>query len=160
MCASSLSRVRLFVTLWTVARQASLSMALSRPEYWSGVPFPSPEDLPNPGIEPRSPVLQVDSSPFESQGKLSKCLTPNTSGDSLPVMHTPQSRSAQLLFRHSVVSDCLHGLQHARLLCPPLSPEACSTPCPSSRLCRPAITSSVVPFSSRPQSFPASGSFQ
>ena len=44
-------------------------MEFSRPEYWSGYPFPSPGDLPNPGIEPRSPALQADSSPAESQGK-------------------------------------------------------------------------------------------
>ena len=53
----SLSRVRLFVTPWTVAYQASPSMGFSREEYWSGVPFPSPGDLPEPGIEPRSPTL-------------------------------------------------------------------------------------------------------
>ena len=87
-----LSHVRLSVTPWTVACQASLStksksescsvvsdtlrpheliqsMKFSRPEYWSGKPFPSPGDLPNPGIEPRSPALQVDSLPAEPQGK-------------------------------------------------------------------------------------------
>ena len=52
-----------FVTPWTVARQAPLSMGFSRQEYWSGLPFPSPGDLPNPGIEPGSPALQVDSLP-------------------------------------------------------------------------------------------------
>ena len=56
----SLSRVRLFVTLWTIANQSSLSMGFSRQEYWSGLPFPSPGDLPDPGIEPRSPALQAD----------------------------------------------------------------------------------------------------
>ena len=44
----------------TVARQAPLSMAFSRQEYWSGLPFPSPGDLPNPGIEPSSPTMQAD----------------------------------------------------------------------------------------------------
>ena len=53
----SLSRVRLFVTQWTVAHQAPLSMGFSKQEYLSGLPFPSPRDLPNPGIEARSPVL-------------------------------------------------------------------------------------------------------
>ena len=48
-------------TLWTVANQAPLSMGFPRPEYWSGLPFPFPADLPNPGIEPRSSALQVDS---------------------------------------------------------------------------------------------------
>ena len=56
----SLSRVRLFVTPWTVAHQASLSVGFSRQEYWSGLPFPSPGGLPNPGIEPWSPALDAD----------------------------------------------------------------------------------------------------
>ena len=56
----SLSHVQLFVMLWTVAHQAPPSMGFSRQEYWSGLPFPSPGDLPNPGIEPRSPALQAD----------------------------------------------------------------------------------------------------
>jgi len=59
-----LSGVRLFETPWTTQ-----SVELSRPEYWSGWPFPSPGDLPNPGIEPRSPALQVDSLPAEPPGK-------------------------------------------------------------------------------------------
>ena len=53
----SLSHIWLFVTPWTIAYQAPLSMEFSRQECWSGLPFPSPGDLPNPGIEPRSPVL-------------------------------------------------------------------------------------------------------
>ena len=61
----SLIRVRLFATLWTVARQAPLSMDFSRQEYWSWLPFPSPGDLPDPGIEPRSPALQADALPSE-----------------------------------------------------------------------------------------------
>ena len=66
----SLSRVRLFATPWTVAYQAPPSMEFSKQEYWSGLPFPSPEDLPDPGIEPRSPMLQADALPFEPPGKL------------------------------------------------------------------------------------------
>ena len=65
----SLSRVRLFVTPWTVAYQAPLSMEFSRQEYWSGLPFPSPGDLPDPGIEPRSPALQADALLSELPGK-------------------------------------------------------------------------------------------
>ena len=65
----SLSRVQLFATPRTVASQAPLSMGFSRQEYWSGLPFPSPEDLPDPGIEPRSPALQADSLPSELQGR-------------------------------------------------------------------------------------------
>ena len=53
----SLSRVQLFATPWTVVYQAPLSMGFSRQECWSGLPFPSPEDLPDPGIVPRSPAL-------------------------------------------------------------------------------------------------------
>ena len=95
--ACMLSHFRLFVTLWTIANQAPLSMGFSRQEYWSGLPcpppgdlpnlgiepssltspelarilewepFPSPGDLPNPGIKPRSPPLRVDSLPAEPQ---------------------------------------------------------------------------------------------
>ena len=65
----SLSRVRLFATPWTVAYQAPLSMEFSRQEYWSGLPFPSSGDLPDPGLEPRSPVLQADVLPSEPPGK-------------------------------------------------------------------------------------------
>ena len=65
-------------------------------------------------------------------------------------------------FSRSVMSDSLqpHGLQHARPLCPSPTPGACSNSCPSSRWCHPTISSSVIPFSSCLQSFPASGSFQ
>ena len=62
-----LSRVRLFATLWTAACQALPSMGFSRQEYWSGLPFPSPGDLPNPGIEPRSPALQADALTSEQE---------------------------------------------------------------------------------------------
>ena len=57
------------MTLWTVAHQAPLSMEFSSQEYWSGLPFPSPGDLPNPGIKPKSPALQEDSVLPESPGK-------------------------------------------------------------------------------------------
>jgi len=66
----SLSRVRLSVTPWTVAHQASPSMEFSRHEYWSGLPFPCPGDLPDPGIELRSPALQADALPSEPPGNL------------------------------------------------------------------------------------------
>ena len=61
--------VQLFATPRTVAYQASLSMGFSRQEYWSGLPFPSPGDLPNPGIEPRSPALEADALTSEPPGK-------------------------------------------------------------------------------------------
>ena len=57
------------MTPWTVAHQAPLSMEFSRQEYWSGLPFPSPEYFPNPGIEPGSPALQTGSLLFEPPGK-------------------------------------------------------------------------------------------
>ena len=57
------------VTLWTAATEASLSRGFPRQEYWNGEPFPSPGDLPNPGIKPGSPALQVDSLPAELSGK-------------------------------------------------------------------------------------------
>ena len=65
-------------------------------------------------------------------------------------------------FSHSVVSDSLrpNGLQHARSHCPSLTPGACSNSCPSSQWCHPAISSSIIPFFSCLQSFPALGSFQ
>ena len=88
-------------TLWTVARQAPLSLGFFRQEYWS------------------------------------------------------------LLFSRSIMSNSLqpHGLQHTRLPCPSQSPRDCSNSCPLNRLCHPTILSSVVPFSSCLQSFPASESF-
>ena len=72
MKVKSLSHVRLFATLWTVAYQASLSMGFSRQEYWSGLQFPSPGDLPDPGIEPRSSALEADALTSEPPGKPGK----------------------------------------------------------------------------------------
>src|SRR5574340_70981 len=63
-----LSCVQLFATPWTVAYQVPPSMGFSRQEYWSGLPCPSPGDLPDPGIEPGCPALQVDSLPAEPEG--------------------------------------------------------------------------------------------
>ena len=65
----SLSRVLLFATPWTVAYQASQSMGFSKQEYWSGVPLPSPGDLPDPGIETGSPALEADTLTSEPPGK-------------------------------------------------------------------------------------------
>ena len=65
----SLSRVRLSVTPWTAAHQAPPSMGFSRQEYWSGLPFPSPGNLPDPGIEPRSPTLQTGALTSEPPGR-------------------------------------------------------------------------------------------
>ena len=73
----SLSRVRLFGTPWTIAYQAPPSMGCSRQECWSGLPFPSPGDLPDPGIKPGSPALQADALLSEPPGKAPK----NRNGD-------------------------------------------------------------------------------
>ena len=64
-----LSHVQLFATPWTIAYQAPPSMGFSRQGYWSGLPFPSPGDLPNPGIKPRSPALQADALTSEPPGR-------------------------------------------------------------------------------------------
>ena len=66
----SLSCVQLFVTPWTLAYKAPPSMGFSKQEYWSGLPFPPPGDLPDPGIEPRSPTVQADTLPSEPSGNL------------------------------------------------------------------------------------------
>ena len=63
--------------LWTIARQAPLSVGSTRQEYWSGLPFLPPRDLPNPGIKPRSPALQVDSLPSEPPGESAIPLFPS-----------------------------------------------------------------------------------
>ena len=144
MKVKSLSRVQLFATLWTVAHQATLSMGFSRQEYWSGLPFPSPGDLPDPGIKPRSPALQADALTSEPI-RIHKWYEVYT------YIYT-----LLLLFRCSVVSDSLqpHGLQHAKLPCPSPSPRACSNSCLLSWCCHPTI--SVIRFSSCFQSFPES----
>ena len=68
----SLSCVRLFVTPWTVAYQAPLSMRFSRQGYWRGLSFPSPGDLPNQGIEPRHPALEADALPSDDSKGICK----------------------------------------------------------------------------------------
>ena len=77
-----LSPVQLFETPWTVAHQVPPSMGFSRQEYWSGLPFPSPGDLPKPGMEPRSPTLQAEAltseplrKPTNAEGSLKLHLT-------------------------------------------------------------------------------------
>ena len=97
MCVKvkSLSCVRLFATPWTVAHQAPPSMRFFRQEYWSGLPFPSPEDLPDPGIKPRSPALQADALTSEPPGKpVCVCMSQyfcNYRLDLLPLEHRHMS---------------------------------------------------------------------
>ena len=69
----SLSHIQLFATPWTIAHPAPPSIGVSRQEYWSRLPFLSPGDLHNSGMEPRSPELQADSLPSEPPGKLGEC---------------------------------------------------------------------------------------
>ena len=85
-----LSHVQLFGTPWTVALQAPPSMGFSRQEYWSGLPFPSPGDLPDPGIRPRAPALQADALTSEPPGKPSlgpPFAWPGTDWDWIPQSH-------------------------------------------------------------------------
>ena len=95
-------------TPWTVTCLA-LSMELSRQEYWSGLPFPSPGDLPNPGIEPRSPALQADSLPSEPPGKISEdAESENEVAQSFPTLCNPVDCS--------LPGSSVHGIFQARIL--------------------------------------------
>ena len=120
MLLSRFSCVQLFVTPWTVAHQAPLSMGFSRQEYQSGLPFPSPEDLPNPGIKPASleaPALQTDSFPLSHQGSpwLMRQITQTQSmttalmpilllGENLRVSQSPSPTRTSLSVPSSVLS--------------------------------------------------------
>ena len=119
----SLSHVQLFVTPWTVAWQALLSMEFSRPEYWSGLSLPFPGALPNPGIEPTSPASQVDSLPSEPPGKPSHSINVSSSSFCVWVLPDYLALWPNVSFRYGpflclcvcrVVSDSLqlHGLAH------------------------------------------------
>ena len=144
-CAKSLNCVQLFVTLWTVSCQAPQSVGFPRQEYWNGLPFPSPGDLPDPGIK-----LESLTSPVLVGGFFTTSAT----------WEAPVNYISSVQFSCSVMSNSLqpHGLQHARLPCPSPTPKVCSNSCQSSQWCHPTISSSVL-FSSCLQSFPASGSF-
>ena len=99
-CAQSLSRVCLFVTPWTVAHQAPLSLGFPMQEYWSGLPFPSPGDLPNPGIEPASPVCPALVGRFFTaapSGKMVKCPAAYWDGPQ-PAPRHPSSISLSFFF--------------------------------------------------------------
>ena len=113
-------------------------MGVSRQEYWSGLEFPSPEVLLGGHIQKI----------YEKRSELHD------------FSHTQKVSSVQ--FSRSVLSDSLrpHEPQHARPPCPSPTPRVHPNPCPLSRGCHSTISSSVVPFFSCPQSFPASGSFQ
>ena len=115
-------------------------MEFSRQEYWNGLSFPSPGNLPDPGIEPGSPALQAVSLEIAPPGKLriSTCVL------LLEPLNSPFSsvQFSSVQFSHSVVSDSLwpHELQHARPPGPSPAPGVYPNPCPSSRWCHPAIS--------------------
>ena len=89
---SCFSCVQLFVTLWTIACQASLSMGFSRQEYWSGLPCPPPEDLPNPEIKPMS-LTSLALAPLASSGKLSSAFQFSPVAQSCPTLCNPMNQS-------------------------------------------------------------------
>ena len=138
------NRVLLFVTPQTVACQSPLSMGFYRPEYWHGLPFPPPGDLPDQEIDPESPVFPSLASRFFNRWATLEAL-----------------RMLLLLFSHQVVSNTLwpHGLQFVGHLCPSSSPGACPSLCPLNWWCHSIISSSDTLFSFCPQSFPVSGCF-
>ena len=99
------------MTPWTVACQTPLSIGFSRQEYYSGLPFPSPGDLSDPGIEPRSPALQADSLPTELQGKPCVKYAAAAAAKSLqscPTLHDPMDCSPP--------GSSIRGIFQARVL--------------------------------------------
>ena len=119
-------------------------MGFPRQEHWSGLPFPSPGDLPDSGIKPLSAALQEDSLPTKPSGKSSAAIS--------TVQFSSVAQSCPTLWSHEP--------QHTRSPCPSPTPGVYPKSCPLSRWCHPTISSSVIPFSSCLQSFSASGSFQ
>ena len=120
----SLSHVRLFQTSWTVAHQAPPSMGFSRQEYWSGLPFPSPGDLPDPGIESRSPTLRADSLPSKPPGNPYMCVCVCVYIYMCIYICLNIYMYIYLSESHSVMFNFLqpHGLGPISLLCPWNSP--------------------------------------
>ena len=119
-------------------------MGFPRQECWSGLPYPTPGDLLDPGIE------------------LVSLASPALAGRFFTTAWPEKPMCVSVQFSRLGVSDSLrpHESQHTRPPCPSPTPGVYPNSCPSSRWCHPAISSSVVPFSSCPQSLPASGSFQ
>ena len=114
MHAQSLDPVLPFTSPWTVAHQAPPSMGFSRQEYWSGLPFPSSEDLPDPGIKPRSPALQADSLVVKNLPAKAKDVGDVRDEGSLPgFLKSPQRKAWQptpiFLPRESCVLRSLAG---------------------------------------------------
>ena len=121
-----ISHIWLFVNPWTVAHQAPLSMGLSRQEDWSGLPFPSPGDLPDPGIQPRSIALQADSLPTQLPGKsmetshdLWSTIKLRWEAITMLVLHTAPIVSLPLITPRKGLVFSLHNITYSRsLTCP------------------------------------------
>ena len=132
-------------------------MGFSRQEYWSGLPFPSPQNR-------FLLAIYLDSLVCIFQPQSLSLPLPFQPGNFKFVWNVSNSISAlfqfQFQFSHSVDSLWPHELQNARPPCPSPTPGVHPNPCPLSQQCHPNISSSVVPFSSCPQSFPAPGAFQ
>ena len=124
--AKSISRVRLFATLWTVASRAPLSMGFSRQEYWSGLPFLSPGDLPDPGMQTgslMSPEL-ASSLPLVPPGK------PNICTDVHIYVHTEYIGMAQIELHYFFKSAAAKSLQSCPTLCDPIDGSPPGSPIP------------------------------
>ena len=139
-----LSHVWLFATPWTAAQQAPLSMEFTGQQYSSVLPFPSPGDLPDPGIE----LTSFNIACISMQG----------------LYHYHHLGSPHFSNQFTSVAQSCPTLQpqepqHARPPGPSPTPWVYPNSCPLSHWCHPTISSSVIPFSSCPQSFPAWGSF-
>ena len=165
MKVKSLSRVRLLVTPWTTAHQAPPSMGFSRQEYWSGVPLPSLTLLTREmKIKTTMRIL-----PHSSQIGHHQKVCQNKFWRGCGVLNS-QSLLKELQLSYCYFSSVQslshvrlfppHEPQHTRPPCPSSTPRVHPNPCPLSQSCHPTVSSSVVPFSSCPQSFLASGSFQ
>ena len=158
MCVPShLSHFQLSANPRSVAHQAPLPMGFSRQESWGGLSCPPPWDPPNPGVKSMSLTFSALAGGF---------YTTSASWKAQEISRMAQKKAMTLRlcsiqFSCSFVSDSLwpHEPQHARPPCPSPTPGVHPNPCPLSRWCHPTVLSSVVPFSSCPQSFPASGSF-
>ena len=169
--AQSLSHVRLSATPWTAAHQAPLSMRISQTRILEWVAVSSSRGSFHPRDQTwvshigRQVLYQL--SHLRSQGhRMASVKIDQPQMSAMLRRGSPALELARMLFflqfSCSVVSNSLqpHGLQNARLPCPLPTPRACSNSCASSQWCHPTISSSVIPFSSRLQSFPASESFK
>ena len=163
LCVSLSIGSNSFETPRTVAHQAPLSTGSFRQKSWIGLPFPSPGTLSLMSLiyvrtewKRCQCIFQVmEPETWVKVGKSRVTDSCTQHECSMGYSCSPHNKGP-LLFSLSVVSDSLlpHGLQHTRLLCPSPSPGVCSNSCPLSQSCHRTISSSVVPFSSCPQSFP------